>query len=65
MIIAHAGQCGYVATVQFTTEDVHDPEVWAEKMEDLRVRLKRINDEYVSRNPGSGIFDDKRCKGED
>jgi hypothetical protein len=65
MIIAHAGQCGHVAEYQFATEDVYDPEVWAEKMEDLRVCLKRINDGYVSRNPGSGIFDDKRCKGGD
>ena len=48
-IAIHAGECGLVASIDFTITDMNNAEKWAEIAENLRRHILLMEDEYKKR----------------
>ena len=61
LLMIHAGECGYIASVSFSTKEVYDKKAWLQKAEELRQIIQILNDEYKTRfGETASIFDDTR-----
>lgn len=62
-IIIHAGECGHVASMDFTSEDLYDPVKWRILNENLRKHLLLMENEYKKKyNQQASIFRFKETK---